>query len=105
MNNKELKTLKELFELTNCISMIESICCYNCGNCYSNNEYLKKYVEMFGQDKVEKMISFVQNNIEKIEYAGEDCEGCSYNSMIYKDQALSSNGLEKILYKLENLLK
>lgn len=105
MDNKELKTLKELFKLTNCISMIESICCYNCGNCYSNDEYLKKYVQIFGQDKVEKMISFVQNNIEKIEPAGEDSEGCSYNSMTYKDQTLSSNELERILYKLESLLK
>lgn len=97
--------LKELFELISCISMIESICCYNCGNCHSDDKYLKKYVEMFGQDKVEKMILFVQNNIEKIEYAGEDSEECSYNSMKYKDNALSSDELERVFYKLENLLK
>ena len=96
---------RELFGLINCISMIESICRYNCGKCNSDDKYLKKYVERFGQDKVEKMILFVQNNIEKIEYAGEDSEGCSYNSMIYKDKALSSNELERVFYKLENLLK
>ena len=85
--------LKEL----SCISMIDSILCYNCRG-WKNAErvlayeessyhnYLAQSVELFGRDKV---IELIQGQIDSIESISTnvftDSEGCTYNSINYKN--------------------
>lgn len=80
-----------------CISMIDSILCYNCRGWQdatrvleyeetSYHNYLEEYVELFGRDKV---IELIQGQIDSIESVSvgvyTDDEGCTYNSINYKN--------------------
>jgi hypothetical protein len=80
-----------------CISMIDSILCYNCRGWQdaervlayeesSYHNYLADYVELFGRDKV---IELIQGQIDSIESVTvgvyTDNEGLTYNSINYKN--------------------
>ena len=79
-----------------CIDMINSILCYTCRGCkdatkvfeyeeHSKFNYLKKYVDTLGKNKV---ISLIQGQIDSISGVNEnvftDDEGVRYNSIIWK---------------------
>ena len=80
-----------------CISMIDSILCYNCIGWQdaekvmayeesSRYNYLEEYVKLFGRDKV---VALIQGQIDSIESISTnvftDSEGLSYNSINYKN--------------------
>ena len=80
-----------------CISMIDSILCYNCRSwkdaervmAYeesSRYNYLADYVKLFGRDKV---VALIQEQIDSIESVSvnvfTDSEGLTYNSINYKN--------------------
>ena len=81
-----------------CISMINSILCYNCRGCQDANRvleyeekayhnYLAEYVKLFGREKV---IELIQGQIDSIvgviPNVFTDSEGCSYNSIKWIDE-------------------
>lgn len=53
-------------------------------------EYIKKYVEEFGIDKVAELMQRQIDDIDKVVYAGTDSEGVHYNSIIWKDSKRES---------------
>ena len=53
-------------------------------------EYIKRYVEEFGIDKVAELMQRQIDDIDRIVYAGTDSEGVSYNSIIWKDSKRES---------------
>ncbi len=80
-----------------CISMIDSILCYNCRGWQdaervlkyeetSYHNYLADYVDLFGRDKV---LELIQGQIDSIDSVSvgvfTDSEGCTYNSINYKN--------------------
>ena len=81
-----------------CISMINSILCYNCSgytdaekvmeyeeNSYHN--YLAEYVKLFGRANVVALIQEQINSIVGIRRnVATDSEGVSYNSIIWVDE-------------------
>ena len=100
INGKYIKPPEE-YELRDrelsCISMIDSILCYNCRGWQdaervlayeesSYHDYLADYVKLFGRDKV---IELIQGQIDSIESISTnvytDDEGCTYNSINYKN--------------------
>ena len=88
------KRYKEL----KCIEMINSILCYNCRG-YQNAEdvmqyeetksyinYLEDYVKVLGRDRVVKLIQEQIDSISGIEESVfVDGEGCTYHSIIWKE--------------------
>ena len=80
-----------------CISMIDSILCYNCRGwkdaervlAYeesSRYNYLADYVNLFGREKVLELIQGQIDSIESISVnVFTDSEGLSYNSINYKN--------------------
>lgn len=48
-------------------------------------EYIKRYVEEFGIDKVAELMQRQIDDIDRIAYAGTDSDGIGYNSIIWKD--------------------
>lgn len=84
-------------EELNCISMIDSILCYNCRGWQdaesvlkyeetSYHNYLADYVKLFGRDKVLELIQGQIDSIESISVGVfTDDEGCTYNSINYKN--------------------
>lgn len=86
-------------EILSCISMVDSILCYDCRGfsdasavlSYSKRsykDYLKEYVESLGENMVLKII---QEQIDSIDHIKcdvyTDSEGVSYNSIVWKDEA------------------
>lgn len=80
-----------------CIEMINSILAYHWfgqtaeeimqmeERSYYN--YLAEYVEMFGREKVVTLIQGQINDIVRIKHCVHtDSEGCTYNSIIWKDE-------------------
>ena len=80
-----------------CISMINSILCYNCAGCKdaeqvmqyeeaSHYNYLAEYVELFGRDKV---VLLIQDQIDSIDSVNisvyTDNEWLTYNSINWKN--------------------
>lgn len=86
-------------EELSCIDMINSILAYQGAGMTDAEEvmqmeernyynYLAKYVEMFGREKV---VALIQGQIDDIDYVQHnvhtDSEGCSYNSIVWKEVA------------------
>ena len=83
-------------EELSCISMIDSILCYG-GFGFTAEQvmkheemspynYLAKYVELFGRDRVVELIQGQIDSIESINHGVfTDGEGCTYNSINYKN--------------------
>jgi hypothetical protein len=81
-----------------CIEMINSILAYQGAGmtdaekvmqmeeCNYYN-YLAEYVEMFGRDKVVALIQGQIDSIDRVKHCVHtDSEGCTYNSIIWKDE-------------------
>lgn len=82
---------------TACINMIDSIICYGGfgktaeqileGQEKAYHNYLEQYVEKLGREKV---LELIQGQLDDIAYilenVGTDCEGLSYNSIVYRDE-------------------
>lgn len=79
-----------------CIDMINSIICYNECNTpedvvfrYSGH-YLDKYIKAFGLNNVLDMAAEQLNDIVAvIRNAFTDSEGCTYNSLVFKDDSIA----------------
>lgn len=99
-NGKCRKLTKEeekLDEELSCRDMIDSIICYGIQgrsayqilfdeeNGYHN--YLARYTNILGRDRVLELIAEQLNDIVYIkENVYTDCEGLSYNSVVYRDE-------------------
>lgn len=84
-------------KILSCVSMINSILCYDCmgyqdaekvlereENSYHN--YLEEYVQMFGRETVIGLIQDQIKSIKRIETGTyTDDEGCCYNTIIYNE--------------------
>lgn len=67
-----------------CISMIDSVICYDGGY---DNEYLTQYKKEFGEEKFKKMWDEQKRDIVWIhKNVFYDSEGCCYNSLVYVDE-------------------
>ena len=53
-------------------------------------EYIKRYVEELGIDKVAELMQRQIDDVDRIVYAGTDSEGTGYNSIIWKDSKRES---------------
>lgn len=84
-------------KVLSCVSMIDSILCYNCIG-YQDAEkvleqqenrrynYLEEYVKMFGRETVIGLIQDQIKSIKRIETGTyTDGEGCCYNTIIYNE--------------------
>ena len=81
----------------NCISMINSILCYNCQG-YEDAEkvmeyeeksyhnYLADYVGLLGRRKVIELIQGQINSIDSVKCVGTDSEGITYNGIVWKNE-------------------
>lgn len=72
-----------------CIGMIDSVICY--GKCdvdyILNNKYIKEYIDSLGFERVKELAEGQVNEnpyIKKNVYT--DCDGLSYNALIFKDE-------------------
>ena len=80
-----------------CISMINSLLCYNYRGCKnaedvmryqetSYKNYLEDYVNVLGRDRVVELIQGQIDSIDSVKVGVfRDGEGCSYNSIIWKE--------------------
>ena len=72
-----------------CVEMINSILTYNGKENIMSNEYLKSYIEELGIETIEELVSEQIKDFEKaivLENVHIDCEGLSYNSIIWADE-------------------
>lgn len=53
-------------------------------------EYIKKYIDELGKDKVAELMQRQIDDVDRIVYAGTDSEGTGYNSIIWKDSKRES---------------
>ena len=78
-------------KIRNCYEMAESLIVYGFAQLDKpedvlNSHYMDDYVKELGKDTVVKIATEVANSIDSIIHdAYTDCEGCSYNSVKYKD--------------------
>lgn len=75
-----------------CVEMINSILIYNGKENIMNNEYLKKYIEELGIEIVEELVNEQIKDFDKavvLKDVVTDCEGLSYNSIIWADETIS----------------
>ena len=78
-------------KIRNCYEMAESLILYGFASRKNPQEvlesfYMKDYIDALGKDTVLKIATEVANSIDSITHdAYTDCEGCSYNSVKYKD--------------------
>lgn len=62
-------------------------------------EYIKKYVDELGKDKVAELMQRQIDDVDRVVYAGTDSEGVGYNSIIWKDakrESLKPRRLAKV---------
>lgn len=80
---------KQLDEKLWCIEMINSILIYYGKVDIMKNPYLSKYIASLGKEVVENLIDEQIKEIEQatiLENVSVDCDGISYNSIIWKDE-------------------
>ena len=88
--------IKQSIELS-CIDMINSILAYRCfgftaeqvmrSEETSHYNYLEDYVKKLGRERVVELIQGQINDIASIQYGVfEDDEGCTYNSIVWKEK-------------------
>lgn len=89
-----------------CKSMCESIVCYQSANSpegylKNNQRYLGEYVEALGEDVVLAILKDVVDNVaEIIPDTYTDSEGCTYNTISFKDGYIRARDLEKGMYDM-----
>lgn len=94
--NVKLMSMRKTETEQFCQGMIESILCYHwtvgtsVKDCLDKElsrsySYLEQYVKELGYDRVLSFMEETANEIDHIGYSvGTDSEGCSYNSIIWK---------------------
>ena len=89
-----------------CKGMCESIICYDYGRTAKeylerNQQYLGKYVEKLGEEVVLAILQDVIDNVLEIkEDVHTDSEGCTYNSITYKEGYMDERKLKDAMYDL-----
>ena len=96
MTDDELRSMPEGTE-KRCINMLNSMIAYDWDRKETAKEfldriegthtydYIKKYVDELGKDKVAELMQRQIDDVDRIAYAGTDSDGVSYNSIIWKD--------------------
>lgn len=80
-------------DIIHCCEMAESLFAYGFASLDKpedvlKSRYMEDYIKEFGADKVVELARKVADSIDRIEYdVFTDGEGCSYNSVKYKDDA------------------
>lgn len=72
-----------------CIKMINSILIYDGKNNIMKNQYLQKYIKDLGYKVVENLVNEQIKDVEKAKILRNvhvDCDGVSYNSIIWEDE-------------------
>ena len=85
------KKQKQLDAELCCMEMIDSIICYGAKNIdldsILNDRYMKTYIEELGVEKAKELIQGQLDEKPIIKHnVYTDCEGLTYNSMVYKDE-------------------
>lgn len=102
MTRKQMEIIRsnglndDRYDKLSCISMINSIICYNECNTpedvvfrYSRS-YLDKYIRQFGLSAVLDMAAEQLSDIVAVEQnVFTDSEGCSYNSLVFRDDSIA----------------
>ena len=79
---------KELRDQIDCIEMINSCIAYSSRNLASimSNDYMQSHIDKLGTDVVARLVQGQLNDVVCVQYCVyEDSEGCSYNSIIWKE--------------------
>lgn len=96
MTDDELRNMPEGTE-KRCINMLNSMIAYDWDMKETAKEfldriegthtydYIKKYVDELGKDKVAELMQRQIDDVDKIVYAGTDSDGVGYNAIIWKD--------------------
>ena len=80
-------------KIRNCYEMAESLFAYGYASLDKpedvlKSRYMEDYIKEFGADKVVELAREVADSIDHIEYdVFTDGEGCSYNSVKYKNDS------------------
>ena len=96
MTDDELRNMPEGTE-KRCIGMLNSMIAYDWDRKETAKEfldriegthtydYIKKYVDELGKDKVAELMQRQIDDVDRIAYAGTDSDGMGYNTIIWKD--------------------
>ena len=96
MTDDELRRMPEGTE-KRCIGMLNSMIAYDWDRKETAKEfldriegthtydYIKKYVDELGKDKVAELMQRQIDDVDRIAYAGTDSDGMGYNTIIWKD--------------------
>ena len=79
---------KEAHSRINCIETINSCIAYCSRNFASimSNDYMQRHIDKLGPDVVARLVQGQLNDVVGVQYCVyEDSEGCSYNSIIWKE--------------------
>lgn len=79
---------KEAHSRINCIETINSCIAYTSRNFASimSNSYMQRHIDKLGTDVVERLVQGQLDDVIGVQYrVYEDDEGCSYNSIIWKE--------------------
>ena len=101
VNDDELRNMPEGTE-KRCIGMLNSMIAYDWDRKETAKEfldriegthtydYIKKYVDELGKDKVAELMQRQIDDVDRIAYAGTDSDGVGYNAIIWKDSKRES---------------
>lgn len=101
-----MRKISKLEKAVSCKSMCESIVCYQKANSpeeylASNQRYLGDYVAELGEDVVLAILKDVVDNVaEIIEDTYTDSEGCTYNTINFKEGYIEARDLEQRMYEM-----
>jgi hypothetical protein len=79
---------KEMHSKISCVETINSCIAYCSRNFESimSNSYMQRHIDKLGLDVVARLVQGQLNDVIDVQYCVyEDSEGCSYNSIIWKE--------------------
>ena len=79
---------KEIHDRISCIETINSCIAYCSCNLdhIVRNDYMQRHVDKLGLDAVTRLVQGQLNDVVGVKYCVyEDSEGCSYNSIVWKE--------------------
>jgi len=89
MNVREYSFAKKLYNVVDCLEMIESHLAYNDYD-FMESEYNKRYVAELGYDTVSELWTMAKKYFDENCYVKKgvytDCEGLTYNSIIDRNE-------------------
>ena len=89
MDVKEGSLANKLWNIVDCLEMIESHLAYNDYD-FMDSRYNKRYVKELGYDTVEEIWTMAKKYFDENCYVKEgvytDCEGLTYNSLIDRNE-------------------